>query len=161
MQIRTGMTAAEVRMVLARDPGLADLHLADRGTGWLGGDLVSLVVRLWEDDDRDLIDGGFQSATVMAKIVPKAGHSRFDAERRVIAAILRLIPGDACLASEDNPGPTLLRVTDVVYLDPDWFLPESLAKFGYLPRQLVTGIPPGLATATTHHAAAQPASAAE
>ena len=95
----------------------------------------------------------------MAKIVPKGGPGRFDAECRITAAILRLVPGDARLASEDSSAPTLLRVTDVVYPGPDWFLPDSLARFGCLPRQLVTGIPPGLAAAATHHAATQPASA--
>ena len=155
------MTDAEVRTALVRDPGLADLHLVDRGTGWIGSNLVSLVVRPWEDDDRDLIDGGFQSATVTAKIVPKPGPARLDAERRVTAAILRLVPGDACLASEDSAGPTLLRLADAVYVDPDWFRPEDMAEFGGPPRRLVTGIPHGLAAATTHQAATQPASAAE
>lgn len=154
------MTPAQVRTALVRDPGLADLHLADRGTGWIGGDLLSIVVKLWNDDDHNLIDGGFETATVGAKVVPSGGPERFEAEHRVYAAILRSIPGDVCLASEDSAGPTLLRLGDVVYVDPDGFRPEDVTGFGYVPGRLVTGIPPGLAAARTQQPAPHPVSTA-
>ncbi len=153
------MTVAQVRAALLRDPGLADLHLVDRG-GWIGSDLVSVVVRPWEPDDRDLIDGGFESATVAAKIVPSSGPGRLEAELRIYLAILRAIPGDLCLASQDSAGPILLRVDSVVYIDPNGLRPEDVTGLGYHPRQLVTGIPPGLATADARPATALPVSAA-
>ena len=85
-QLRTPLTVAQVRTALLHDPGLADLHLVDRG-GWIGSDLVSIVVRPWEPDDRDLIDGGFERATVAAKIVPSSGPGRFETELRIYVAI--------------------------------------------------------------------------
>ncbi|MGI4955192.1 MAG: hypothetical protein ACRYGM_25580, partial [Janthinobacterium lividum] len=102
----------------------------------------------------------FESATMAAKIVPSSGPGRFEAELRIYVAILRAIPGDVCLASQDSAGPILLRVDDVVYVDPNGLQPEDLTGLGYLPRQLVTGIPPGLAAAEARPATAAPISAA-
>lgn len=145
MQLRTPLSAAQVRAALVHDPELADLHLMDHGErDSLGSNQVSLVVKPWEEEDRHLIDGGFETATVRVKLIPKRGPTRFEAEHRALAAVLRLVPGDVCAAQQDSAGPDLLRLGGVVYINSDWIGPADLTDFGYVPERLVVGIPPGL-----------------
>ena len=67
------------------------------------------------------------------------GEKAPDAEYRVLAAMLRLVPGDMC-AELDTGGPlALLRLDDVVYVDPDRIGSESLTDFGYRPERLIVG----------------------
>ena len=71
MQLRTPLSAGEVRAVLLHDPALADLRLVDHGErDGLGSDRVSLVVTPWEEDDHHLIDGGFETGSVTVTLIP-------------------------------------------------------------------------------------------
>jgi len=145
MQLRTPLSAAQVRNALVHDPDLADLRLADYGEqGGLVSDQVSLIVKPWEDDDHHLIDSGFETGDVTITLIPKRGPARFEAEHRALAAVLRRVPGDMCAAQQDSAGPDLLRLGGVVYINPDWIGPEDLTDFGYVPERLVVGIPAGL-----------------
>lgn len=148
MLLRTPLSAAQVRDALLHDPALADLGLVDRGD-WsgMGNERVSLSVSPWDEDDHDLIEGGFETATVTVTIGLVRGKVGWDAYHRVFAATLRLAPGDAC-AQEQGGGPLgLLRLDEVVYVDPDWISPENLARSGYHPERIVIGIPAGAAEA--------------
>ena len=148
MLLRTPLSAAEVRAALVHDPALADLGLVDHGERvGMGSDLVGLDVTSWEEDDHDLIEGGFETATVRVLLFPKRGRAGWDAYHRTFAAILRLVPGDAC-AQEQGGGPLgLLRLDGVVYVNPNWISPENLARFGYHPERIMVGIPPQTAEA--------------
>lgn len=139
--LQTSLTASEVKAALLRDPALADLGLKDTGMDGLTSNQVTLLVKPWKEDDRDLIGNGFAVATVRVKVIPRHGPFRFEAEQRAQAAVLRLVPGDACLANQDAAGPGLLRLGEVVYVDPDWVSPENLTGFGYTPNRIVVGIP--------------------
>ena len=145
VQLRTPLSAEEVRAALLRDPDLADLSLADRGDGWLGGELTSLVVTPWEENDNFLIDNGFETGSVTVTLIPGRGEAGWNAHSRARAAVLRLVPGDVCAAQQDNNGPGLLRLDRTVYLNPNWIGPENLTAFGYHPERIVVGIPAGLA----------------
>lgn len=72
---------------------------------------------------------------------PGRGPTRFESEQRIIAAILRLVLGDVCLAGQDAAGPDLLRLGGVVYVNPEGFRPENLIRFGHHPERIVVGIP--------------------
>lgn len=139
--LRTPLSAEEVRASLLHDPELIDLKLVDRGTGSISGELVTVLVEPWTGDDHNLIEDGFEAATVRIKLFPKGGSPGWDASYRVLAAILRLVPGDVCLANQDAAGPDLLRLSGVVHVDPDGFRPENLIDFGYHPERIVVGIP--------------------
>ncbi len=115
MLLRTPLSAEQVRAALLHDPALADLGLADLGTGTVSGKLITMIVKPWQEDDCDLIENGFKTATVRAKLFPRGGtEAGWDALYRAIAAIMRLVPGDVCLASQDSAGPDLLRLGGVV-----------------------------------------------
>ncbi len=148
MLLRTPFSAAEVRAALVHDPALADLGLEDfEGLNEVGNDGISVVVRLWDEDDRTLIENGFETATVRVKFIPARGEVGGDLYFRTFAAVLRLVPGDAC-AQEQGGGPLgLLRLDGVVYVDLDWIGPENLTDFGYHPERIVVGIPPQTAEA--------------
>ena len=138
---RTPLSAAQVRSALVHDLALADLGLVDHGEQvGIGGSRVSLVVRPWEEEDHDLIENGFETATVRVKVIPGRGPTRFESEQRIIAAILRLVLGDVCLAGQDAAGPDLLRLGGVVYVNPEGFRPENLIRFGHHPERIVVGI---------------------
>ena len=140
--LRTSLSAEEVKIILLYDPELADLDLVDhREWNSISSDQVTLVVKPWDAEFGDVIEGGFNPATVRIKVIPGRGPNRFATEQRAIAAVLRLIPGDVCLANQDSAGPDLLRLGDVVYVDPDGFRPENLTNFGYVPDRIVIGIP--------------------
>ena len=142
MLLRTPFTAAEVRAALADDPALAHLGLVDRGErGGVGCHLVKLAVRPWREDDYDLIPDGFETATVTVTLMIRRGEEEWQAMMRVVAAILRLVPGDVCLADQDAAGPDLLRLQGVVYVRPDGFGADNLARYGHTPERLVIGIP--------------------
>jgi len=146
MLLRTPLSAAEVRAALVHDPALANLGLVDFPVqGEVGSDWINLIVRPWREDDHDLIEDGFETATVRVKFIPGWGTEGWEAEQRALAAILRLVPGDVCLANQDAAGPNLLRLDGVVYINPDGFRPENLTDFGYVPERLVVGIPAGAA----------------
>lgn len=143
VQLRTSLAAAQVRAALVQDPALADLGLVDHGERvGIGGDWVSLVVKPWQAESHELIEDGFEAATVWVKLIPKWGEEGWDAVMCVLAAILRLVPGDVCLAGQDNAGPDLLRLDGVVYVNPDGFRADNLDRYGYRPERVVTGIPP-------------------
>lgn len=151
VQLRTPMTAEEVRTALVHHPELADLGLVDLGEeDSLISHPVSVVITPWEEDDRLLIDDGFETGSVQVTTIPRsgaAGDAAYRAEERIIAALLRLMLGDVRLADQNNAGPDLLRLGGTVYVDPDGFRPESLAENGYMPGRLVIGIPPDLPVA--------------
>ena len=148
MLLRTPLSAEEVRATLLCDPELADLELVDLGTGSVGGKLVTVMVKPWMEDDHDLIENGFETASVRIKLFPRGGSPGWDAFYRVLATILRLVPGDVCLANQDAAGPDLLRLDGVVYVNPDGFRPENLIDFGYRPERIVAGIPAAAVEAT-------------
>lgn len=139
--LETPLSAEGVRAALLHAPELADLGLVDLGTGSVGGKPVTALVGPWTEDDRDLIENGFETATVRIKLFPRGGSPGWDAFYRVLAAILRQVPGDVCLANQDAAGPDLLRLGEVLYVDPDGFRPENLTDFGYHPERIVAGIP--------------------
>ena len=148
MQLRTPLSVKEVRTALRHDPALADLRLVDHGEqDGLGSNQVSLVVWPWEEDDRHLIDGGFETGSVTITLIPGRGKERWDAFYRALAAVLRRVPGDLCAAQQDSAGPDLLRLGGVAYINADWIGPEDLTDFGYVPERLVVGIPSGLVEA--------------
>ena len=108
---------------------------------WLGGDLVSLIVRPWTEDDRDLIEGGFETASIYVKFVPRTSTAGFAASDRLLAAILCSVPGDAYMRRQDGESAGLVRRNGVVFLDPDQLSPEGLTQNGYTPERLVVGVP--------------------
>ena len=126
------------------DPALADLGLVDHGERvGIGSDRVGLNVEPWTANDHDLIENGFETATVTITLFPGRGEAGWNAYHRTFAAILRLVPGDAC-AQEQGGGPLgLLRLGGVVYVNPNWIGPEDLTDFGYQPDRTVVGIPVG------------------
>ena len=145
MLLRTPLSAKEIRTALVKDPALADLGLADEGD-WAGmGDerkRISLAIDPWKDNDHDLIENGFETASVTITLSPGWDEAGWDAYHRTFAALLRLTPGDAC-AQEQGGGPLgLLRQDGTVYVNPDWIGPEDLLDFGYNPERIVVGIPP-------------------
>ena len=148
MLLRTPLPAAEIRDALVQDPALADLELADYGERvGTGGKEFGLIVRPWEADDHDLIEDGFETATVRITLMPANTKMGWDAYHRTFAAVLRLVPGDAC-EQEQGGGPLgLLRLDGVVYVNPNWISPENLARFGYHPERIMVGIPPQTAEA--------------
>ena len=156
IQIKTAMTPGEVKSPLEHDPTLAALGLLERPNGWVSGGGVNVVVDPWnadpdpDEDDRHTISGGFETADLMVGVI----YGDYEARCRVIAALLRLVPGDVCLASYVAPGPELLRLRGTVYIDPDGYRPENLTDYGYTPDQLVVGIPDGLASEAATAAAA-------
>ena len=140
--LRTSFSPAQIKEVLLHDPTLTNLLLMEYGSqGGLISDLVSVDIRPWEDDDHDLIEDGFETATVAITTIPGRGSAARKAEQCVIAAMMRLVPGDVCLASQDSAGPDLLRLNGVVYINPDGYSREHLSDFGYNPEQIVVGIP--------------------
>ena len=148
MLLRTPLSAAEIRGMLADDPVLADLNLTDYGD-WVGmGNVrLSLKVDPWDEGDHDLVEGGFETATVTITLGPGWGGVGQDAYYRTFAAILRQAPGDAC-AQEQGGGPLgLLRLGGTVYVNPDWIGPEDLTDFGYHPERVVMGTPAGAGAA--------------
>ena len=148
MLFRTQLSATEIRAYLAHDPSLSNLALVDNGERvGMSGDGISLVVRAWEADDRNVIDNGFETATVRIQFIPARGQVGGERYRRLFAAVLRLVPGDAC-AQDQGGGPLgLLRVNESVYINPDFIWPEDLFNYGYTPKQLVVGIPSSIAEA--------------
>ena len=122
IQLRTSLSAPQVRAALVGDPGLAGLDLVEDPQGMeVAGNAICVIVKPWQEDDHELIDNGFDTATVRCKTIPGRGEAGWDAERRVVAALLRL--------------------GQVVYVNPYGFTPEHLAEFGYTPPRLVIGIP--------------------
>ena len=142
MLLRTSLSAAEVSATLVHDSALEDLALIESGRYvTMGGNEVSLEVTPWEEDDRTLIENGFETATVRVMFIPARGQVAGEQFRRMFAAVLRLVPGDAC-AQDQGGGPLgLLRVNGSVYINPDFIWPEDLFDYGYTPKQLVVGIP--------------------
>lgn len=142
MLLRTPLPAAQVRTALVHDPALADLGLADNGE-WvgMGNKRLSLTVNPWDGDELDMIPDGFETADVTVTLTPGWGVEGWEAMQRVLAAVLRLVPGDVCLANENAAGPDLLRLGGVVYINPDGFRPDNLARFGHTPERIVVGIP--------------------
>lgn len=142
MLLRTPLPAAEVRAALVHDPALADLGLEDfEGLNEVGNDGINLVILPWDEDDRTLVENGFETATVRITFIPAKGKAGRDPYRRTFAAVLRLVPGDAC-AQEQGGGPLgLLRLDGTVYVDPNWLSPENLSRYGYAPERIVVGIP--------------------
>lgn len=142
--LRTPVSARQVMDALMADLG-PDLGLERFGDDELASDVLSVDVTPWSEDDRDLIEGGFGTATVRVMLSPRTSDAGFDAAFRVLAALLRLVPGDAC-AQEQGGGPLgLLRLGGTVYVNPGQVRPEDLTGNGYLPERLVVGISPGLA----------------
>jgi hypothetical protein len=140
--LRSPLSAADVRAALVRDPALADLALVDHGE-WvgMGNDRVSLNVDPWDEDDHDLIEGGFETATVTVTLGLARGKAGWDAYHRTFAAVLHLVPGDACAQEQGGGALGLLRLDGVVYVNPNWISPEDLTDFGYHPERIVVGIP--------------------
>lgn len=120
---------------------LAAEHSLQPDGAWLGGDLVSLIVRPWTEDDRDLIEGDFETASIYVKFIPRTSTAGFAAVERLLAAILCSVPGDAYMRRQDSDRAGLLRRDGVVYLDPDQLHPEGLTQNGYTPERLVIGVP--------------------
>lgn len=143
IQFRTITTPEEVKAALVRDPALADLGLIERSNGWIGGGGVNVIVDPWnadpdpEEDDRHTISGGFEMADLLVGVI----FGDYEARCRVIAALLRLVPGDVCLADYDSAGPNVLRLDGTVYVNPRGYRPENLTDFGYAPERMVIGIP--------------------
>lgn len=108
---------------------------------WLGGDLVSLIVRPWTEDDRDLIGEDFETASIYVKFVPRTSTAGFAASDHLLAAILYSVSGDAYMRRQDSERAGLVRRDGVVYLDPDQLSLESLTQNGYIPKCLVVGVP--------------------
>lgn len=108
---------------------------------WLGGDLVSLVVRPWTEDDRDLVEEDFETASIYVKFVPRTSTAGFAASDRLLAAILYSVPGDAYVRRQDSERAGLVRRNGVVYLDPDQLSLEGLTQNGYIPERLIVGVP--------------------
>lgn len=108
MLLRTPLPAAQVRTALVHDPALADLGLADRGE-WvgMGNKRLSLTVNPWDGDELDLIPDGFETADVTVTFTPGWNVEGWEAMQRVLTAVLRIVPGDVCLASENAAGPDL------------------------------------------------------
>ena len=142
IQLRTALSADQVRATLLHDRGIADLKLEDtEEENEISSEFVTLNVAPWGEDDHHLIGNGFQTGSVVVTVIPRRGPYKFEAEHRAIAAVLRLISGDICVANQDAAGPDLIRLGGVVYMNPDGFLPDSLTDFGYKPDRLVVGIP--------------------
>ena len=149
MLLQTPFSPGEVSAALTHDVALADLELIDHGerVGMVGNG-ISLEVTLWDENSRTLIENGFETATVRVTFSPARGQVGGEPHRRLFAAVLRLVPGDAC-AQEQGGGPLgLLRLAGIVFVDPDFINPEQLTRYGYAPEQLVVGIPQGLAEAS-------------
>ena len=148
MLLRTRLSAIEIRATLLHDSLLVDLGLQDyRMVDEVGNDNISVIVRPWDEDDRTLIENGFQTATVRVMFVPAKGTPGQEPYRRMFAAVLRLVPGDAC-AQDQGGGPLgLLRTGDTVYVNPGFIIPRKLIDYGYTPKKLVIGIPPEIAAA--------------
>lgn len=127
---------------------LAAEHGLQPDGDWLGGDLVSLIVRPWTEDDRDLIEGDFRTASVHVKFVPQTSTAGFAAADRLLAAILCSVPGDAYMRRQNSDRAGLLRRDGVVHLDPDQLGPEELTRNGYTPERLVVGVPPEVASSS-------------
>lgn len=108
---------------------------------WLGGDPVSLIVVPWTEEERNLIEGGFKTASIYVKFVPRSSTAGFAAADRLLAAILHKVSGDACLQLQGCSGLGLLRRDGVVYVDPDQLRPEDLTENGYTPERLIVGVP--------------------
>lgn len=149
LQLRTPLTPKQVITALAHDRELADLGLEDKGEeDGLFSHPVGVIVTPWEDEDCHMITGGFQTGSVTVTIIPRrraAGSAAHEAQERVIASLLRLVPGDVCLANEGSARPALLRVDGIVYVNPNEARPESLAANGYVPERLVIGVPSRIA----------------
>ena len=145
LQLKTPVTPRDIRTALVQDKTLADLGLVDRGEeDGLFSHSVGLFVLPWDDEDRHMITGGFQTGSATVTIIPRsgtAGDVAYKAQDRVVASLLRLVPGDVCLAGEGSAAPGLLRLGGTIYVNPDGFRPESLATNGYAPERVVVGIP--------------------
>lgn len=146
---RTPLSAEEVKAALARAPELADLGLADYGReDGLGGDRVTLVARPWDPSDEDaLLEHGFGDPTVSMTLIPGHGREGYAATDRVLASLLRLVPGDVCAELEGGGPLALLRLGGTVYVDPDRITPGNLSRYGYAPERLVIGPVPSQAAA--------------
>ncbi len=155
---RTPLSAEEIKVRLMADPELANLGLRETGKGdGVASQAVTLRVRPWHSLNEDaLLEYGFGDPTVSMALIRGWGEQAADAEYRVLAAVLRLVPGDVC-AELDTGGPlALLRLGGVVYVDPDRIGPENLTDFGYIPERLIVGPVPSQVAAV----AARPAEAA-
>ena len=143
MLLRTPLSAQEVRTALIRDPILAELGFVDVGIlDEVGNQGVSLIVRAWDEDDRYLIDNGFETSSLSITFIPANGKAGWEPYRWAFAGVLRVVPGDVC-AQEQGGGPLgLLRLDDVVYVNPNWIIPSDLTDYGYHPERIVVGIPP-------------------
>ncbi len=158
---RTPLSPEEIRRRLLHDPALADLGLKETGArDGVTCMAATLMIRPWDaQDENAALEAGFDTASVSMTLIRGWETGAADAERRVFAAMLRLVPGDLCAELEGGGPLALLRVDDLLYLDPAKIAPESLSESGYAPIQLLLGIPPGLATARIQQPAPHPVSA--
>lgn len=147
--LRTPLSAEEIKGRLLRDPELADLGLEEtEERNGIAAMPVTLTVRPWDPSYEDfLLEHGFGDPTVFMTLMRGWGEKAADAEYRVLAAVLRLVPGDVCAESEGGGPLMLLRLDDTVYVDPDRLLPENLTDFGYAPERMVIGPVPSQAAA--------------
>lgn len=108
--------------------------------GWLNSPHVNISIRVWQESDRALSQINFGPATLVIKFMPRSSDDGFAAQLNILAAILAVYPGDASLEFGEG-GVELLRLKDVVYLDPNGLQIEDLADVGYQPMNIEIGIP--------------------
>ena len=138
---RTSLSAEQIIARLIGDAELADLALRKtEARDGVTSTSVTLKIRPWDSFDEDaLLEHGFDDPTISMTLIRGWGEKAPDAEYRVLAAMLRLVPGDMCAELDTGGSLALLRLDDVVYVDPDRIGAESLTDFGYRPERLIVG----------------------